>query len=206
VTFGLEELNINNYFYYNMPIQSDIKFLAAFIMGCFFLYSCEKDMKAIKDLDAKKVGVEEAKKVVIHYSLGGRKKAILASPLMLRVQEAVPFIEFPNTIHVDFYSVEGKVESMLDAKYAKYKETESNVFLKDSVRVINVLGDTLYCNELNWDLKKTGAEFYTDKPVRIRTRTQIIDGIGMEAKQDFTEWHIIQPVGFLKVPATQFPN
>ena len=67
-------------------------------------------------------------------------------------------------------------------------------------------GDTLYCNELNWDLKKTGAEFYTDKPVRIRTRTQIIDGIGMEAKQDFTEWHIIQPVGFLKVPAAQFPN
>ena len=189
-----------------MPIQSDIKFLAAFIMGCFFLYGCENDMKAIKDLDAKKVGVEEAKKVVIHYSLGGRKKAILASPLMLRVQEAVPFIEFPNTIHVDFYSVEVKVESMLDAKYAKYKETESNVFLKDSVRVINVLGDTLYCNELNWDLKKTGAEFYTDKPVRIRTRTQIIDGIGMEAKQDFTEWHIIQPVGFLKVPAAQFPN
>jgi hypothetical protein len=91
-------------------------------------------------------------------------------------------------------------------QYAKYKETESNVFLKDSVRVINVLGDTLYCNELNWDLKKTGAEFYTDKPVRIRTRTQIIDGIGMEAKQDFTEWHIIQPVGFLKVPAAQFPN
>ncbi len=202
----MEELNINNYFLYNMPIHSNIKFLAALIMGCFFLYSCENDMKAIKELDAKKVGVEEAKKVVVNYSLGGRKKAILVSPLMLRVQEAVPYIEFPTTIHVDFYNAEGMVESKLDAKYAKYKESQSNVFLKDSVRVINVLGDTLYCNELNWDLKRTGSEFYTDKPVRIRTRTQIIDGIGMEAKQDFTEWHIIQPVGFLKVPAAQFPN
>ena len=144
--------------------------------------------------------------VKVNYSLGGRKKAILVSPLMFRVQETVPYIEFPKSIHVDFYDVQGKVESKLDAKYAKYKESQSNVFLRDSVRVINVLGDTLYCNELNWDLTRTGAEFYTDKPVRIRTRTQIIDGIGMEAKQDFKEWLIVQPVGFMEVPASQFPN
>ena len=174
---------------------SNINFLAALLIGCFFLYGCENDIKSIKELDAKKVGVEEAKKVIVNYSLGGRKKAILVSPLMYRVQDTVPF-----------FNAEGKVESKLDAKYAKYKESQSNVYLKDSVRVINVLGDTLYCNELNWDLKRTGAEFYTDKPVRIRTRTQIIDGIGMEAKQEFKEWHIIQPVGFLKVPAAQFPN
>ena len=185
---------------------SYINFLAALLIGCFFLNSCENDIKAIKDLDAKKVGVEEAKKVKVNYSLAGRKKAVLLSPLMYRVQDTVPYIEFPSTIHVDFFNAEGMVESKLDAKYAKYKESQSNVFLKDSVRVINVLGDTLYCNELNWDLKRTGAEFYTDKPVRIRTRTQIIDGIGMEAKQDFKEWHIIQPIGFLKVPAAQFPN
>ena len=202
----MEELNINNYFPYNMSIQFNIKFLAAFIIGCFFLYSCENDIKAIKELDAKKVGVEEAKMVVVNYSLGGKKKAILVSPLMFRVQEAVPYIEFPKTIHVDFFDAAGMIESKLDARYANYKENESKVFLKDSVRVINNKGDTLYCNELNWDLKKTGTEFYTDKPVRIRTRTQIFDGIGMDAKQDFSDWHIIKIVGFLKVPASQFPN
>jgi len=202
----LEELNINNYFPYNMSIQFNIKFLAAFIIGCFFLYSCENDIKAIKELDVKKVGVEEAKMVVVNYSLGGKKKAILVSPLMFRVQEAVPYIEFPKTIHVDFFDAAGMIESKLDARYANYKENESKVFLKDSVRVINNKGDTLYCNELNWDLKKTGTEFYTDKPVRIRTRTQIFDGIGMDAKQDFSDWHIIKIVGFLKVPASQFPN
>lgn len=184
----------------------NIKIFVAFIIGCFFLNSCENDIKDIRDLEAKKVGVEEAKMVAVNYSLAGRKKAVLISPLMFRVQEAVPYIEFPKTIHVDFYDATGMIESKLDARYAKYKESQSNVFLKDSVRVINVLGDTLYCNELNWDLKRTGSEFYTDKPVRIRTRTQIIDGIGMEAKQDFSEWHIIQPVGFIKVPASQFPN
>ena len=176
--------------------------------GCFFLCSCENDIKAIKELDAKRVGVEEAINVTINYSDNGRRKALLSSPLMYRVQDTVPYVEFPKSIHVDFFSEsnDDSVESKLDARYAQYKESQSKVLLKDSVKVINVLGDTLYCDELYWDMKRTGVEYYTDKPVRIRTRTQIIDGIGMEARQDFKEWHILQPAGFLKVPATQFPN
>ena len=188
--------------------SSNIKILAAFITGCFFLYGCENDINEIKGLDAKRTGVEEAKRVTINYSISGRRKALLTSPLMYRVQDTVPYVEFPKTIHVDFFSEKNsdRIESKLDARYAKYKETQSLVFLKDSVRVINVLGDTLYCDELYWDVKRTGTEFYTDKPVRIRTRTQIINGIGMEARQDFKEWHIIQSTGFLKVPASQFPD
>lgn len=188
--------------------SADIKLFAAFITGCFFLCSCENDINAIKDLDAKRTGVEEAKKVTVHYSINGKRKALLISPLMYRVQDTVPYVEFPKTIHVDFFSEKNSdsVESKLDAQYAKYKETQSIVFLKDSVRVINVLGDTLYCEELYWDVKRTGAEFYTDKPVRIRTRTEIIDGIGMEASQDFKGHHIKQVTGILKVPASEFPD
>jgi len=127
-------------------------------------------------------------------------------PLMYRVEDTVPYIEFPKTVHVDFFNEKDSLESKLDARYAKYKESQSKVFLKDSVRVINIKGDTLYCDELYWDRNKTGTEFYTDKPVRIRTKTHIINGIGMDAKQDFTEWHIIQSTGFVKVPASQFPD
>jgi LPS export ABC transporter protein LptC len=118
----------------------------------------------------------------------------------------VPYIEFPKSIHVDFFDIRDSIDSKLDAKYARYKETQSKVFLRDSVRVINVKGDTLYCNELYWDRSHTGNEFYTDKPVRIRTRKEILDGIGMEASQDFKEYHIIKPTGVVSVPAAQFPN
>ena len=188
--------------------SANIKLLAVLIMGCFFLCSCENDINVIKQFNTKKTGVEEAKKVAVNYSIGGRRKALLTSPLMYRVQDTVPYVEFPNTIHVDFFNEKNSdvIDSKLDARYAKYKETQSIVFLKDSVRVINVLGDTLYCDELYWDVKKTGAEFYTEKPVRIRTRTQIINGIGMQARQDFKEYHIVQPTGIISVPASQFPN
>ena len=59
--------------------------------------------------------------------------------------------------------------------------------------------------ELYWDRKRTGAEFYTEKAVRIRTQTQIIDGIGMEARQDFKSWLIKKSVGTVQVPASKFP-
>lgn len=191
-----------------MIYLADIKFFAAFLTGCFFLCSCENDINAIKELNAKKIGVEVAKDVVVHYSINGKRKAILKSPLMYRVQDTVPYVEFPQTIHVDFYNENSpdSIESKLDAHYAKYKETQSIVFLKDSVRVINIKGDTLYCDELYWDIKKVGIEFYTDKPVRIRTKTEILNGIGMQARQDFKEYHILQPIGTIKVRGSEFPD
>jgi LPS export ABC transporter protein LptC len=180
--------------------------LAAVFTAYFFLCSCENSMKDVRDATSKKAGVEVAKDVVIKYSVGGKRKAKLTGPLMYRVEDTVAYIEFPHTLHVDFFNDQDTLESKLDAHYAKYKDAQSKVFLKDSVRVTNIKGDTLYCDELYWDRARVGTEFYTDKPVRIRTKTQIINGIGMEAKQDFTEWHIIQSTGFIKVPASQFPD
>jgi LPS export ABC transporter protein LptC len=190
-----------------MKLKTDyITIVAAFLTGCFFLYSCENKLSDVEKFNKKDIAREEGKNVVIKYSIGGKKKAILTGPIMYRVQDTLPYIEFPKNIHVDFFDLGDTIESKLDARYARYIETQSKVFLKDSVRVINVKGDTLYCDELYWDRSHTGTEFYTDKPVRIRTRTQILNGIGMEARQDFKEYHIVHPTGIVQVPTSQFPN
>lgn len=180
--------------------------IAALVSGCIFLSSCENSSEAIDQLSAKKLGVEEAKNVDINYTLGGNAKAKLLSPLMYRVQDTLPYVEFPKKLHVDFYNDSAAVESRLDAFYGKYYESQSRVFLRDSVKVINIKGDTLYCDELWWDRAKKDHEFYTEKTVRIRTKTQIIDGIGMDARQDFKNWHINVVTGFVKVPSSQFPT
>jgi LPS export ABC transporter protein LptC len=182
------------------------KILAALITGCFFIAGCENTDEEIKLASTKRIGVEEAKDVSINYSINGKTKAKLSAPLMLRYQDTVPYLEFPKTIHADFYDDSLIIESRLDAKYGRYMESENKIFLKDSVRVINIKGDTLYCNELYWDRSRTGQEFYTDKPVRVRTKTHIIDGSGLDAPQDFKDWHILDPRGFVRVPASQFPG
>ena len=176
-------------------------------MGVILLLNaCENNDAVVQHMNSKNLGVEEVKNADINYTLGGHAKAKLLSPLMLRIQDASPYVEFPKTLHVDFFNETGMVDSRLDARYGKYLETESKVFLKDSVVVINVLGDTLYCQELWWDRNRKGSEFYTDKPVRIRRKLQIIDGTGMEARQDFKEW-VIRNVthSYIRVPNSEFP-
>jgi LPS export ABC transporter protein LptC len=180
---------------------------AAVFTGCFFLSGCEDKLReGHAKFNQKDIAREEGKNVVINYSIGGKKKAVLTGPVMYRVQDTVPYIEFPKNVHVDFFDAKDSLDSRLDAKYATYKESQSKVFLRDSVKIINVKGDTLYCDELYWDRSHTDAEFYTDKPVRIRRKMEVINGIGMIARQDFKGWTITNPVGTVKVPGSQFPN
>lgn len=170
------------------------------------LSSCGNSDKEINAFNSKSLGIEEIKNADINYTLGGRAKAKLRSPLMLRIQDVNPYVEFPKTLHVDFFNENAEVESKLDAKYGKYFEMESKVFLRDSVTIINILGDTLYCTELWWDRNRVGREFYTDKPVRIRKKMEVVDGTGMESAQDFKNWVILNPSkGLMKIPASQFP-
>lgn len=183
------------------------KFLAALTICCVFIAACENSYTEIEQITSKRIGVEEAKEVTINYSINGKTKSRLTAPVMLRYQDTIPYLEFPKTIHADFYDDSSAIESWLDARYGRYMESENKVFLKDSVRVINHnTGDTLYCNELYWDRSKVGKEFYTDKPVRIRTKTHTINGTGLEASQSFKDWHIIDPRGPVKIPASQFPG
>ncbi len=177
------------------------------ITCCVLVSACGNSDKAISEYNSKALGIEEIKNADINYTLGGKAKAKLLSPLMLRVQESTPYVEFPKSLHVDFFNETGAVDSRLDAKYGKYFESESKVFLRDSVKVINILGDTLYCDELWWDRNRTGKEFYTDKPVKIRKKMEVINGTGMEAAQDFKNWVIINPTqGIMKVRSSEFPE
>ena len=167
--------------------------------------SCENSEEEINEINRKQLGIEVAKEININFTKGGKIKAILTAPLMLKEATDTPYIEFPNSIHVDFYNEKEQKESTLDAKYARYRENQKVVFLRDSVRVINLLkGDTLFCKELYWDRNRIGNEFYTDKPVRIRSKTIQQDGTGMDASQDFKNWHITYPRGTIASQSGQF--
>lgn len=164
-----------------------------------FLLSCENSDKALREWSQDKALTEEAKNINTFFSQGGRVKANLTAPLMLREQADSVFVEFPKTLHVDFYDTTGKKESQLDALYGKYFETANKVFLRDSVVVSTVRGDTLRAPELWWDQNK--GKFYTDKLVRIKQADkQIYGGRGFEAEQDLSTYTIFENTGVVRAP------
>lgn len=164
-------------------------YLAALVMGCFFMVSCENDIQTVQNLNKKSLSVEEGKEIESYLSQSGKVKAKLMAPVMLRYLLDTPKVVFSKTLRVDFFDDSTKVESKLFAKYGHYLENDNKVFLRDSVVVYNMAGDTLFCNELYWDQLK--AIFYTDKNVIIHKPDQKVYGNGLVADQSF-KWFTIK--------------
>jgi LPS export ABC transporter protein LptC len=189
-----------------VPIFSVVTILSSAILLLGF-YSCENNEGEIKNISAKSLAVEEATNVNINYTTSGNTKAQLKAPVMLRVQDTASYVEFPKKLHVDFYNEQGVIESTLDALFGKYNEIQSKVLLKDSVRFIGLKnGDTLFTNELFWDRNRPTYQFYTDKPTIIKTKKEIINSVGFEVNQDFTDkWFKNTTNSYFRVPTANFP-
>jgi len=179
---------INNYNHTN-------KWIAAFFMGCFFMIGCENDVNEVKQLGKKKPGIEEGINIISYLSTNGVMKAKLTAPLLLRYQgDSALKSEFPNSLYVEFFNDSGKIETRIRAKYGRYLEQDRKIFLRDSVVIIRVNGDTLTTSELYWD--QTLGKFYTDKFVYISQRDpqqKLFLKEGFDANQEFTDIHYYKP-------------
>ena len=188
-----------------MKFTGTYNLMAALLLGCFFITACENDPQVIAKFREKKTATEEAYKVETYMSQDSRMKARLTAPYMLRYLADSPYVEFPRSLHVDFYNDTMAMESQVDALYGKYREWEKKVYLRDSVVVMNKLkGDTLRTSELWWD--QNTEKFYTDKPVFIHTKDKVFyRAQGMEAAQNFDWWVLNQGKGTVTVPKDSFP-
>ena len=176
---------------------------AALLMSCCFVCSCENSQEEIDALTKKKVMQEEATSIESYISQEGKMKAKLKAPLMLRVMADTLYVEFPKSLHVDFYNDSTKIETWLDSKYGKYFESYNKVYLRDSVVVITLKGDTLRCHDLWWDQNK--GIFYTDSVATYHSPgNDITGGKGMEATQDLRTVKFKSPLGTVRIAESGF--
>lgn len=172
--------------------------LAALVISCFFFFGCENDQATIDAWTKPKVLIEEAKDVESYLSQAGKVRAKLWAPYMVRYSGDTMYVEFSRSLRVNFFDSVGQVESHVKALYGKYYETLNKVYLRDSVLVYNMAGDTLRTPELWWD--QNTQLFFTDKNVWIKKSGTVLSGKGMDAKQDLTDIHIKQVTGTVIVP------
>jgi len=179
---------------------------ALWITGCFFMSACENDEKVLNDWTRKVIMKEEASNVVSYMSQDGQLRAKLTAPLMIRTNSDTITVEFPSKLHCDFYNDSTKkVETFLDCKYGIYYENLNKVYLRDSVVVISVNGDTLRTPDLWWD--QTTKLFYTDKYANYNGPNKILrGGTGMEATQDLRRITFKEATGNLKVSENGMPK
>lgn len=174
------------------------------VCSCFFFFACENDQKAIDEWTRPKAITEEAKNIETYLSQGSMLKAKLWAPYMLRSSGDTTFVEFPKTLHVNFFDSTGNTDSHLDALYGKYYESLNKVYLRDSVLVYNMQGDSLRSPDLWWD--QNSQQFYTDKNVWIKRQGTVLRGKGMNSRQDLSDIVIKQVTGLVDVPDSLRPE
>lgn len=180
-------------------------YAAAILTGCCFLLACENDADKVKDWTKKVIMQEEATDIDSYLSQNGVMKARLRAPKMIRFYADTIYVEFPKTLHVDFYDDSTQIESRLDSRYGKYFESINKVYLRDSVVVITVKGDTLRSPDLWWD--QNSKMFYTDKyAIYHGIGKNIYGGKGLTATQDLSSVIFNQPTGTVQVSEGGFPK
>lgn len=190
---------MNNLFSYGRQLL----YTAALFTSCCFVVACENSDKAIRDYTKKVVMTEEARDIESYMSQDGNIRAKLKAPLMYRVSADTLYVEFPKSLHCDFYNDSMKVETWLDSKYGKYFETMNKVYLRDSVRVISAKQDTLWAQDMWWD--QNTRMFYTEKYAVYHGPNKAINGgTGMTATQDLSSIIFNHPTGTVKMPENGF--
>jgi LPS export ABC transporter protein LptC len=177
-------------------LKKNIFYLKAVVItGCFFMLGCSNNYQEVQDLAKKKIPVDTAKQVESFLSQDGIVKARLTSPLMIQNSMSdTPTIEFPHSLHVDFFDSTQKVQSKLFAKYGLDYVNQHKIVLRDSVIIFNITGDTLRCEKLWWDQDK--ELIYTDVPVHIIQQGEPLEGKnGMTANQNFDSWTLLNAKG-----------
>lgn len=172
---------------------------AAIVCSCFFFCACENDQRSLDVWTKPKAMIEEGKNIESYLSQGSVVKAKLWAPYMKRYTGDTIYVEFPQSLHVNFFDSTGKLDSHLDAQYGKYFENLNKVYLRDSVLVYNMQGDSLRSPDLWWD--QNAQQFYTDKRVWVKkSGTVLIGKSGMNAKQDLSDIHLKETSGVVDVP------
>jgi LPS export ABC transporter protein LptC len=149
---------------------------------------------------------EQGETVEILYTDSGLVRIRITAPEMNHYTFNVPepYTEMPKGIYVEFYNDSSKIKTTLKADYGIRYEKTKRTEVKTNVVVVNVAGETLNTDKLDWD--EGTRKIYTDVFVKIKTKNDELQGTGMEANEDFSEWDIKNPVGKAIVPDGDNPK
>lgn len=178
--------------------ETSFKFLKL-VSFCLLCLSCTNSKERIKHIkDYESLQEDRASDVTIIYSEKALVKANLFATEFVRNENArPPFTELRKKVRVIFYDDKKKVKSTLYAKYARMYEHNKNVIIRDSIVIINQKGEQLKTEELVWNEQL--RKFFTNKPVQIKTASQMIYGNGLEANEDFSYYSITHIKGIVNL-------
>ena len=159
-----------------------------FISMLFF--SCEEEK--VQTFEEYLGPAIEAKDITTLFTDSAVLRVKLQAPVQWELQNKDR--EFPEGMEVGFHESDTVRTSKLTANYGYYYDKEKLYKASGNVIINNEeKNETLKTEELFWEPAK--EKIYTEKFVRIVTDKEILEGEGLEAKEDFSSYRIKKITG-----------
>lgn len=185
-------LNPNNF-------KSTVRLLAVLFSFSTLLSSCENEVKEVQKLSRdERIPMEIQKDFLLQYSDSTFIRMELTAPLAESYPQLdIPQREFREGIFVRFLDGFGNESSTLRSEYALQLIDKDLWEARGDVVVTNIKGERLNTEKLFWHSRK--EIIYSDEFVKLTTPTQIIEGKGFQADQNFTEYEINEVSGIINI-------
>lgn len=176
--------------------MNKVRLLSSIVLS-IVLFSCSKDAPVETFEAAEQILKGESpmytfKHISTLYTEETKKVMKVEAPIQYRYENGDE--RFPNGIDLERYDEEEGVMTTLVADSAYYNFDQDIYKVMGNVVVVNLeKKQKLETDVLNWDRNK--EEIYTDEDVKITDEYQIINGKGMRANQDFSEYEIWEITG-----------
>lgn len=171
------------------------------VLLCVLVFGCKRrDVRLRADAITNRsaMAVLEATDITTIISDSGVIRYRIKAPTWKIFDKAdTPYWEFPDGIYLEKFNEALEPDATIEANYAYYNEPAQRWMLRDSVKALNLQGETFETPLLFWDQRS--ESIYSDSSIIITRETSIIQGIGFQSNQEMTQYTILHPTGVFPV-------
>lgn len=167
--------------------------------------SCRKNVDC-EPMDMEKIPTQEISGMEVLQSENGILSMRMISPLMQHFEYFkdsvnVEFDLYPNGIHVDAYTEDGALETVVDADNAKHETTGgANTWMAyGNVKIRNIINNQTITSDTVWWNQKDKI-IHTDCYVKITSPKGLLQGYGMIADERANNTVLKKPFDSFSIP------
>ena len=159
------------------------------------LLSCVNDLDDIQKVTFDpKAPDEVTKNLHVFYTDSGYARVEIFATLAETFSRPEALTKLSDGIKVNFFSEDGEIVSTLTALYGEVNFDKGELFVQDSVQLINHAKEQrLETERLNCN--KRDSSIYTKNNVVVKSPKGIVYGDGIRTKQDFSYYEFLKPRG-----------
>ena len=177
-----------------MRIQTYKTLSMVTVISVTLFFSCKNNFKEVQ-----KVGLLSSEPLTVaenihtKYTDSGSLKSVLKSRKMLNYSNRdFAYYEFPEGVDLVLYDDDNN-QSHVIADYAIVYEETDLIDLRGNVVLDTHNRDTLFADQLFYDQEREWL--FTNRPVKFRTKDQLIDGHGFDSDRNFTKARVLEVSG-----------